>query len=1509
MSAEDSTVNVSELDQLLAELLERIDNGEKLDPDALVGQYPQHATGLRAFFIGNAQLDQMRQTGSTGSRVPQKHPLGEYASGDEIQGRYRLLQLIGEGGMGAVWLAQQTTPVKRRVAIKLIRAGMDSKLVLARFDAERQALAMMDHPNIARVYDGGMTERGRPFFVMEYLRGTPLTDYCDQARLSIRDRMDLFLQVCRAVQHAHARGIVHRDLKPSNILVCRYDGRPVIKVIDFGLAKALNQELTDLTLHTAHGVMVGTPIYMSPEQAELNNLDVDTRTDVYSLGVVLYELLTGTTPLDRERLRRAAMQEVLRLIREEDPIPPSTRLSSSDRLPLIAAQRNVDPSALRHCVTGDLDWIVMKAIEKERARRYETVTVLAEDIQRFLTDDVVQARPPGLVYRISRFARRQRTGLLVAATLAVAVLGTSVGLGWGWKKSSQASTQIQQSISEVQQERGEKQRAQDAAQQQRQVADQLLAEGILRSIGLSGFEDSAGGDVSEAESAALRAWAALPDDEQRIRVLETGLSDATTARQLATRSISVLRACVGFSTARRAKVLQLLAEKQRSGDCAAEIRGACCLLTAALGGTDLSASADVSSLKLPTHEFEKNVWRILPAVSEAERNRLLRFLLTPRTEGQSAATHMRNGELEILLDDAIRPSAEMVWQHILKDLQEAAARLMPDSLPGPVPNSELIKPVVKTLPDSAVPQAVEQLLNLIESRPSGVPRENVWMLFDHGNDLLLIGRLSGRHVAVTAQRLMRELASDTDSDRISVCRRYLEILLPKLSAEDNTAICRQLIMIVPQAIDWSPGHRWKLAGLLGFSVRQLPPAALEATAAYAMAMAEMNGQAAVLEMLGPALAIVAPLLTQDQVTQLWGSIMQAMSTLEAGEQSDWWQVVMSHPMAMLAGRLDTARAATAAADLLALSHHTQRPIATMPAVVTALNVLVEHLNPTQLAPLKFELTMLLRPEVREQDPELRQVALQYGPYIASLLEQTWRQADPADDGNFLHLLQSVNYRDENFDSVAEILAPTLDLVLSRTDKALIPVTFDHLMTAFRQVNWTEGHSFKTAVAGSRLLQFTVRHLAAADRPKAWSALLDFFATPGDPLEMLQLREYTFSLLIAPALRELALQIPAEQCEAHLKQLTSILHIEIPDTTLSNPQHFSVAMFAGVSEALASQLPAEDARGFINWLNQQSTGVAENIRSLALQAVIPRLDNHEVVTVWDELFAQIAVPGSPEIGAIPFRDLAHNLTPDQVQQRWQSALQALQTTNDPILTGRLSGIIVALIPHVPDELKSAAVDPLGHALQVASQALQRSETHFPGLWAYDDRAILAVMVLSRQLHTADRRRLAEFGLRLMLEFEAPFHHQRSHRFNLVDVSDDPRQIVDFLCHPKASNDTIAQLLPRLEELVLRDGRSLNPVEVNSSGFSEQYCIDPDRTKIETVDVWLARNQNVSGDADEFAHPMVQQTQPRRRFMTIHDAAEWLEQNWPDFDPDQIAAKSTAKERSATTPTTAAPGSEL
>ena len=267
--------------------------------------------------------------------------------------------------MGTVWVAEQTQPVRRKVALKLIKSGMDSKAVLSRFEAERQALALMDHPNIAKVLDGGTTEAGRPYFIMEYVKGIPITKYCDNVQLNIQERLDLFVQVCQAVQHAHQKGIIHRDLKPSNILVCLYDGRPVPKVIDFGLAKAIYQPLTEHTLHTAHGVLIGTPLYMSPEQAEINNLDVDTRSDIYSLGVILYELLTGTTPLERKRFKEAAWQEMLRLIKEEEPPRPSERLSSSDTLPSLAAQRKLEPMKLTRAVRGELDWIVAKALGKE----------------------------------------------------------------------------------------------------------------------------------------------------------------------------------------------------------------------------------------------------------------------------------------------------------------------------------------------------------------------------------------------------------------------------------------------------------------------------------------------------------------------------------------------------------------------------------------------------------------------------------------------------------------------------------------------------------------------------------------------------------------------------------------------------------------------------------------------------------------------------------------------------------------------------------------------------------------------------------------------------------------------------------------------------------------------------------------------------------------------------------------------------------------------------------------
>ncbi len=342
--------------------------------------------------------------------------------GDKI-GHYKLLQQIGEGGCGVVYMAEQEEPVRRRVALKVIKLGMDTKSVIARFEAERQALAMMDHPNIAKVLDAGATETGRSFFVMELVRGIKITDYCDQNKLSTEERLNLFIQVCNAIQHAHQKGIIHRDIKPSNILVTLHDGKPVPKVIDFGIAKATQGRLTDQTLFTAFEQFIGTPAYMSPEQAEMSGLDIDTRSDIYALGVLLYELLTSRTPFDPKELLQSGLDELRRTIRETEPAKPSTKLGTllAADLTLVAQRRQSDAPKLVHLLRGDLDWIVMKSLEKDRTRRYETANGLAADIQRYLTNEPIVARPPSTLYRFQKMVRRNKA-IFTAMSAGVAAL-------------------------------------------------------------------------------------------------------------------------------------------------------------------------------------------------------------------------------------------------------------------------------------------------------------------------------------------------------------------------------------------------------------------------------------------------------------------------------------------------------------------------------------------------------------------------------------------------------------------------------------------------------------------------------------------------------------------------------------------------------------------------------------------------------------------------------------------------------------------------------------------------------------------------------------------------------------------------------------------------------------------------------------------------------------------------------------------------------------------------------
>ena len=438
-------------------------------------------------------------------------------------GPYKLIEEIGEGGMGKVFMALQKMPVRRKVALKVIKPGMDSKQVVSRFEAERQALALMDHPCIARVFDGGTTESGRPYFVMELVRGAPITDYCDGRKLTTNERLELFGAVSQAVQHAHQKGIIHRDLKPSNIMITLYDGKPMPKVIDFGIAKATSGQLSEATLVTNYAQMIGTPVYMSPEQAELSSQDIDTRSDVYSLGVLLYELLTGTTPLERERVGEISFDELRRIIREEEPPTPSTRLSTLNAaLDTTAEDRRTDRRTLSKQISGELDWIVMKALEKDRTRRYESASELAKDVQRFLNDEAVEACPPSVSYRLKKAVRKHRTGIATAFSVALAlVIGLAVAT-WQAIVATDAKDRA------TEQQRLAEQRFEEIQQQHQQIAANLdlalnaLDEVYIKAIGEDRLlgEQIARPDDMKAPAPLLRP--ALTDLEREL--LKRGLT-------------------------------------------------------------------------------------------------------------------------------------------------------------------------------------------------------------------------------------------------------------------------------------------------------------------------------------------------------------------------------------------------------------------------------------------------------------------------------------------------------------------------------------------------------------------------------------------------------------------------------------------------------------------------------------------------------------------------------------------------------------------------------------------------------------------------------------------------------------------------------------------------------------------------------------------------------------------------------------------------------------------------
>ncbi len=417
-----------------------------------------------------------------------------------VIGRFKILEKIGEGGFGLVYVAEQREPVKRRVALKIIKLGMDTRQVVARFEAERQALALMDHPNIAKVFDAGATETGRPYFVMELVKGIPITKFCEQEKTETTERLKLFIQICHAVQHAHQKGIIHRDLKPSNILVTLHDGVPVPKVIDFGIAKATQAELTEKTVYTQFQQFIGTPAYMSPEQAEMSGLDIDTRSDIYSLGVLLYELLTGSTPFDTKELLKSGLDEMRKIIRERQPVRPSTRLRQTAALRAQPEQLVPRPSS----VSTDLDWIVMKCLEKDRARRYETATGLAADIQRHLANEPVVARPPSAAYKLQKFLRRNKVAVMAAGLVGTVLVLGAVVSAWQAVRATKAEWEQTRQRQRAEASEQKAQRAEERARLEARAArEQLLRLSVANGVRLEKQGDLTGALLWFAQSLGL----------------------------------------------------------------------------------------------------------------------------------------------------------------------------------------------------------------------------------------------------------------------------------------------------------------------------------------------------------------------------------------------------------------------------------------------------------------------------------------------------------------------------------------------------------------------------------------------------------------------------------------------------------------------------------------------------------------------------------------------------------------------------------------------------------------------------------------------------------------------------------------------------------------------------------------------------------------------------------------------------------------------------------------------
>jgi serine/threonine protein kinase len=809
-----------------------------------------------------------------------------------IAGRYTLVQKIGEGGMGEVWVAKQTEPVKRKVALKLIKAGMDSRAVVARFEHERQALAMMDHPNIARVLDGGLTPTGQPFFVMELVNGLALSKFCDQLKLSLRERLEVFVPICQAVQHAHYKGIVHRDLKPANILVTLIDARPVPKVIDFGVAKATGGKLTDESMATQFGAIVGTLEYISPEQAGYSGMDIDTRADIYSLGVILYELLTGLRPIDAKRLKKAAYTEMIRIIQEEDPAKPSDRLSSDEAFPSLAALRQTEPGKLMALLRGELDWVVMKCLNKQRERRYETANGLAADIQRYLADEAVEARPPSIAYRLSKFLKRHKGPVLAASLLLLALLGGIAGTTWGMIWADRALAAEAERVTERDAALAKLTESQEELLKSNGQLVSSVARSLLRPLAVQVQPKQPLPPLNDQEIEVLRDLSSSKDERLRLRFVEVALHDPVSTRRLKDRAAFAFQAAVGLNGTLRMQVEELLGQRLQAKEIPLEEQGNVSLCLTQLGVLDRPlARRTAATLTL--------------ALSKTSDPFALRYLaeglaavapgMEPKEAGEAAAT------LTLAMAETTNPGA--LWS-LSQSLSTVAARMEPKNAAQAC--GQAAATLTQAMGERTVPgsgQALSQLSQSLSAMATRMePKEGVTTLTQ------AMGKtMGGRAVEAQLSQSLSEVAAR---------------MQPKEAAEATATFIQGMIEAK------NPRALWPLSQSLSMvAARMEPKQAAAAAASLIHAMANSSDQSA-LANLAQALSAVATRLEAKEAAEASVTLIQALRKPTIPEALEPLAVGLS----AMAARMEPKQAAQAcrqaAATLTqALRSNTKDPLA------------------------------------------------------------------------------------------------------------------------------------------------------------------------------------------------------------------------------------------------------------------------------------------------------------------------------------------------------------------------------------------------------------------------------------------------------------------------------------------------------------------------------------------------------------------------------------------------------